>query len=65
MPKRIANITFLSCVAIDILYYMSAYIQSTYYSSYVYVVRASLWKLWARCGRLAKLLGANGFRRGF
>ncbi|ORY68053.1 major facilitator superfamily domain-containing protein [Leucosporidium creatinivorum] len=39
MPKRVMNRTFLCCIAIDFLYYLSGYIQSTYYSSYVYVIR--------------------------
>ncbi|KAI5479985.1 hypothetical protein MNV49_002275 [Pseudohyphozyma bogoriensis] len=40
MPKRICNRTFICCVGIDFLYYCSGYIQSLYYSSWVYVVKA-------------------------
>ncbi|KAK7033011.1 hypothetical protein R3P38DRAFT_3313100 [Favolaschia claudopus] len=39
MPRRVLNKTFLCCVAIDFLYYLSGYVTLTYFSSYVYVVK--------------------------
>ncbi|KAJ7637628.1 major facilitator superfamily domain-containing protein [Mycena polygramma] len=39
MPRRIMNKTFLCCVAIDFMYYLSGYVTLTYFSSYVYVVK--------------------------
>lgn len=39
MPLRVLNRTFLCCVAIDVFYFMSGNMRSTYYSSWTYVVK--------------------------
>ncbi|KAJ7903673.1 major facilitator superfamily domain-containing protein [Mycena olivaceomarginata] len=39
MPRRVLNKTFLCCIAIDFMYYLSGYVTLTYFSSYVYVVK--------------------------
>ncbi|KAK6966773.1 major facilitator superfamily domain-containing protein [Favolaschia claudopus] len=39
MPVRVLNKTFLCCVAIDFLWFLSSTMTLTYFSSYVYVVK--------------------------
>ncbi|PRQ77448.1 hypothetical protein AAT19DRAFT_8516 [Rhodotorula toruloides] len=39
MPRRIWNRTFICCVVIDVVYYLSAYLRDTYFASWVYVIK--------------------------
>ncbi|KAF9020549.1 MFS general substrate transporter [Hymenopellis radicata] len=39
MPKRVLNRTFIGAVLIDVLYMLSGNMRSTYYSSWVYVIK--------------------------
>ncbi len=39
MPKRVLNRTFVGAVLIDVLYMLSGNMRSTYYSSWVYVIK--------------------------
>ena len=39
MPLRVLNRTFLCCVIIDVFYFISGNLRSTFFSSWVYVVK--------------------------
>ena len=39
MPLRVLNRTFLCCVIIDVFYFLSGNLRSTFFSSWVYVVK--------------------------
>lgn len=39
MPLRVLNKTFMCCIAIDVFYFISGNMRSTYYSSWVWVVK--------------------------
>ncbi|KAL1412987.1 hypothetical protein Q8F55_000736 [Vanrija albida] len=39
LPRRIMNRTFLTCTAINALYYLATYLSETYYLSWVYVLK--------------------------
>ena len=39
MPLRVLNRTFLCCVVIDVFYFLSGNLRSTFFSSWVYVVK--------------------------
>ncbi|GAA6031357.1 hypothetical protein JCM8097_005620 [Rhodosporidiobolus ruineniae] len=46
-PRRlIFNKTFITCIIIDFIYYLAGYIQSAYFSSYVYIVTDYTTKEW-------------------
>jgi len=39
MPLRVLNRTFLCCVIIDVFYFISGNLRSTFFSSWVYVIK--------------------------
>lgn len=39
MPRRVLNRTFLCCVIIDVFYFLSGNLRSTFFASWVYVVK--------------------------
>ena len=39
MPRRVLNRTFLCCVIIDVFYFLSGNLRSTFFASWVYVIK--------------------------
>ncbi|KAF7327597.1 hypothetical protein MKEN_00338900 [Mycena kentingensis (nom. inval.)] len=39
MPRRVMNRTLICCIVIDFMYYLSGYLGTTYFSSWIYVIK--------------------------